>query len=127
MKLTAFISFMLVFSTLTFSQDLNKNTLCKKWYLEKYEIIWFDYSPDDNEKNDYLELKEDMTYESIDEGEYSQGKWTYNNQGKYFIIYDEKNQGIKFYVSELTSKSLIVRADIEDMEYVNIYFNTQKK
>jgi len=125
MKLTIFISLMLFASTFAFSQDLNKNALCKKWYLEKYEFFWIDYSPDDNEKNDYILLKDDMTYQSIDEGEFSQGKWSYNNTEKYFIIYDKNNQELKFMVSELTTKSLVVTADIEDMEYVNIYFKTK--
>jgi len=51
-----------------FSQTLNKKTLCKKWYLEKYEVMWVDYEPEEKEKNDYILLKSDMTYVGLDEG-----------------------------------------------------------
>lgn len=107
------------------SQTLSKTTLCKKWHLEKYEIYWIDYAPDDNEKNDYIWLKTDMSYESIDEGEYSEGKWAYSDSDNYFILYDESDEGLKFFVQELTSGRMIVRAGIEEMDDVDIHFVTQ--
>ncbi len=57
-----------------FSQTLNKKTLCKKWYIEKYRVMWKNYQPETKEKNDYILLKNDMTYESIDEGVFNNGK-----------------------------------------------------
>ncbi len=63
-----------VFAIASFSQTLNKNTLCKKWYLQKYEVMWINYKPEEKEKNDYIHLKSDMTYTTIDGGVFSNGK-----------------------------------------------------
>ncbi len=115
------------FSLGGFSQNLNKQTLCKKWHLEKYEIMWIDYAPEENEKNDYIQLKSDMTYISVDEGVKTTGRWTYNSEKGYFTLYDEKGEGVRFLVDELETSKMVVNIDIEELEGVDIHFSTQKK
>ncbi len=110
-----------------FSQNLNKQTLCKKWHLEKYEIMWIDYAPEENEKNDYIQLKNDMTYISIDEGIKTTGRWTYNSDKNYFIMYDAKEEGVRFFVDELETNKMVVNIDVKELEGVDIYFSTQKQ
>ena len=116
-----------VFAIVGFSQTLNKNTLCKKWYLQKYEVMWIDYTPKEKEKNDYIHLKTDMTYTTIDEGTFSMGKWKYNASKKYFILYNNKDEGLKFIVDELKKNTMIVNVEIEEMDGVDIHFGTKEK
>ncbi len=109
-----------------FSQILNKKTLCKKWYLEKYEVMWIDYEPQANEKNDFIHLKTNMTYTSVDEGKLTTGKWAYNQTEKYFILYDEKGEGLRFFVDELKDDKMILVVDIDEMDGIYIYFKTKE-
>ncbi len=116
-----------LFSLGGFSQNLNKQTLCKKWHLEKYEVMWIDYALEENEKNDYIHLKSDMTYISIDEGVNTTGNWTYNSEKNYFTMYDEKGGGVRFFVDELETDKMVVNIDVKELEGVDIHFSTQKK
>jgi len=108
-----------------FSQTLNKKTLCKKWYLEKYEIMCIDYEPEEKEKNDYILLKSDMTYVSVDEGVKSTGKWTYNDTKNYFTMYDKKGEGLKIIVDELKSNKMVLNIDIKELDRVDIHYVTK--
>lgn len=109
-----------------FSQDLTEKTLCKKWDLEKYVVMWVDYEPEENEQNDYIMLKSDMTYTSIDEGILTSGKWTMHADENYFLMYDEKGEGIKFIVSELEEEKMVLSIDLEELDGVDIHFTSKK-
>ncbi len=110
-----------------FSQDLTKESLCKKWDLEKYVVMWVDYEPEENEQNDYIMLKSDMTYSSIDEGILTSGKWTMHADENYFLMYDEKGEGIKFIVSELEEEKMVLSIDLEELDGLDIHFTTKKR
>ncbi len=105
-----------------FSQKLNKETLCKKWHLEKYEIIWVDYEPEEKEKNDYFLLKNDMTYVSVDEGVRSTGKWTYNDDKDFFTLFNKEGEGLKIKVDRLSTDKMVVNLDIKEMKGVDIHY-----
>jgi hypothetical protein len=109
-----------------FSQTLNKKTLCKKWYLEKYEVMWVDYEPEEKEKNDYILLKSDMTYVGLDEGIKTSGKWTFNAAKKYFTVFNGKKEGIKFFIDELSVNKMVLNIDIKEMDGVDIHYTTKK-
>ena len=118
---------LMAFTIAGFSQSLNKNTLCKKWYLEKYVVFYIKYSPDEKEKNDYILLRTDMTYICVDEGERSVGKWNYNDDENFFFLYDKSGEGLKFIVTTLKTNKMVLKVDIEEMKGVNIHFTTTKK
>jgi hypothetical protein len=109
-----------------FSQTVNKETLCKKWYLEKYEVMWVDYEPDEKEKNDYLLLKSDMTYVSLDKGIETSGKWTFNIEENYFTMFNEKGDGIKMIVDKLSINKMVFKIDIKEMDGVGIHYTATK-
>ena len=110
-----------------FSQNLNKKTLCKKWYLEKYEVMWVDYEPKEKEKNDYIHLKSDMSYVSVEEGVKSSGKWTYNASKKHFTMFDKKGTGLKINVDELKANKMILNIEIKELEGLDVHYTTNKK
>ncbi len=126
-KIVSAFLILTLFSVCGFSQTLNKETLCKKWYLEKYEVMWVDYEPEENEKNDYIHLKTDSTYISVDEGVESTGKWTYNDVDDYFTIYDKKGEGLILIVDKLKADKMVLNIDIEEMDGVDIHYTTKKE
>ena len=109
-----------------FSQTLNKEILCKKWYLEKYEVMWVDYEPDEKEKNDYILLKSDMTYASVDEGTKTFGKWTFNTEENYFTMFNDKGEGIKIIINKLSINKMVLNIDIKEMDGVDVHYTTKK-
>ncbi|TXE15331.1 hypothetical protein ES692_17165 [Psychroserpens burtonensis] len=109
-----------------FSQTVNKETLSKKWYLEKYEVMWVDYQPDEKEKKDYILLKSDMTYVSVDEGTKTVGKWTFNTEKNYFTMYNNKGDGIKVIVDKLSVNRMVLNIDIKEMDGVDIHYTTKE-
>ncbi len=125
-KLIFTLVIFIVYTSTSFSQDLNKKTLCKKWYLEKYEIMWVDYDLEEKEKNDYILLKSDMTYENVDEGNLSTGTWSFSDLKNYFILH-EKDGHLKFFVDKLENDEMVLNVDIKEMEGIDIHFKTVKK
>tara|TARA_B100000809_G_C14721922_1_gene381730 strand:- start:133 stop:516 length:384 start_codon:yes stop_codon:yes gene_type:complete len=109
-----------------FSQTVNRETLCKKWYLEKYEVMWVDYEPDEKEKNDYILLKTDMTYVSVDEGIKISGKWTFNTEKNYFTMFNNKRDGIKITIDKLSINKMVLNIEIKEMDGVDIHYTTKK-
>jgi hypothetical protein len=109
-----------------FSQTVNKETLCQKWYLEKYEVVWVDYEPEEKEKNDYILLKSDMTYVSVDEGIKTLGEWTFNIEKNYFTMFNGKGDGLKIIVDKLSINKMVLNIDIKEMNGVDIHYTTKK-
>jgi hypothetical protein len=109
-----------------FSQTVNKETLCKKWYLEKYQVMWVDYEPDEKEKNDYILLNTDMTYVSVDEGIKTSGKWTFNTEKNYFTMFNNKRDGIKITVDKLSINKMVLNIEIKEMDGVDIHYTIKK-
>ena len=68
------------------AQSLSLEALCHTWRLDKYVIYWISYDPEANEQNDYLELRRDMSYRTVDEGEFSEGRWSVDvEQGSFTL------------------------------------------
>ncbi len=67
-----------------------------------------------------------MTYVSVDEGIKSSGKWKYNDDKDYFIMYNQKGEGLKIIVDELSANKMVVNIDIEEMDGVDIHYTTKK-
>lgn len=117
----------LIAINIALAQSTTKDDLCKKWELNKYRILWKSYEPNTDEKNDYIWLKENMTYESVDEGKYSTGKWAFNTKEDSFVLYDANNQGLKFEIEEIGKNKLVLRVDNKELEGVNIHFINREK
>ncbi len=115
----------LLFSITVFSQNISKGKLCKKWDLEKYEILSTYYPPEKNEKSDYILLKQNMTYESVSEGKFDSGKWSINVNGEYLLLFDEKGEQLKFFIKEVTINKLIAVIDHEEMNGINIHYKAK--
>lgn len=109
-----------------FAQTLSKEALCKKWYLDHYEYLWIDYEVEENEINDYIHFFENMTYESVDEGEFSTGKWYFNSKSSFILMYDQSGESIKLLVEKLTENTFVFEIKHEELEGIDIYYSTKK-
>ncbi len=111
-----------------FSFNVNaqtKSDFCKKWYLKGYVYWGFTFSPDENEKNDYLYFSSDGKYSAIDEGKYETGNWTWNSSGKKLYLIDSKNNKLTLQVEDVTKNELKVVAE-EDSDSITIKFVSNK-
>ncbi len=109
------------------AQNLNKSSICKKWYMSHYEYYWIDFEPEANEKNDYILFNTNLTYESVDEGKKSTGKWSFNAKENNILMYDEKGEHLKLLVKDLDEDKFVFEIDIEEMKGVKIHYSSKKK
>lgn len=109
---------------------LTKENLSKKWFLDKYVILGQSSQPEANEKNDFILLNKNMTYQSISEGAKDVGSWSLNTKTYRIILKSNtKNGALIFAVKLLTKNRLIMIIDDqedEDTRYIKIHFVTNK-
>jgi len=126
-KITLTLVGIMLYAGDAFSQTLNHDALCKKWCLEKYEVMWVDYEPEEIEEKDYILLNKDMTYQAVSEGDYSEGQWSFNKDDKYFVLYNADKEELKFLVESLKSDHMVVAIDVKELKGIDIhYINKQK-
>lgn len=102
---------------------ITKTNLCKKWKLEKYEIFFIDYDVEPNEKNDYINLKSNMTFESIDEGKYGTGTWLFiNTKDERVLILKSEEGEIRLLIKELRKDRLVLIIDDDELIDLKIHF-----
>ncbi len=68
---------LVLFSTVVFSQS-KKEILAQKWKLDKVEEFSQQYSPMDNQKNDWLTFTSDGKFKGIIESNHVEGTWSVN-------------------------------------------------
>lgn len=112
------------------AQKLDTEILCQKWYLEEY-IYWvFTEAPDEVERNDYLQINHDFTYQSISEGVFEEGFWKLDQDKKSIHLNQEAtSEELVFLIQTLTSNELIVNIHYpEDYEarHFKIHFKSKK-
>ena len=71
---------MILFSATISAQS--KEVFCKKWHLKGYIYLGITFSPEEKEKNDYINFKTDNTFTTIDEGIFSEGIWKWDKNNK---------------------------------------------
>ncbi len=104
------------------SISITKEQLCKKWNLSTYEAYGELYPPEKQEKNDYIFLKNDMTYITVSEGKKESGKWTINSSKGYIQLFDTEKQSLKIYILQISKTKLSAKIDIEELEEVTINY-----
>ncbi len=91
------------------AKSQTKLDFCKKWNLEGYIYWGITFSPEETEKNDYLNFKEDGTLISVDEGKLENGTWKWDSKNKSLRLYDSKsNKPLIFGLIKVTDNELIL-------------------
>jgi len=104
------------------AQAINKKNLTKKWKLSTYRYGNTDYKPSEKAQGDYIFLKDNLTYVSVDEGKMSAGKWRLNANGKFMTFWNKKGESMRFFIRALKTNRLVLRADIKDMQEIDIHY-----
>lgn len=101
-------------------------TLSKKWKLDKYSVYGFSESPENREKNDYIFLKSDLTFELLDEGEKEVGTWRLNKERKRIFLSKKDEDGeLILIIDQLENDELILIIDNPtdtDLKDVKIHY-----
>lgn len=91
---------------------LSAEALSKKWKLEEYSYLFFTEAPETQEMNDYLFLKNDMSFTSISEGLYEEGKWRLDVAKKRIYLSKKgDNEALVFIVDDLNGNELVLIID----------------
>ncbi|WP_103070539.1 lipocalin family protein [Aquimarina sediminis] len=109
----------------TSAQGIEKNNLLENWHLDHYKIGSKEYQPSKREKNDYLFLIKDMTFSSVSAGKKETGTWKLNINGGYIVMTDNNGEKVKAYIITLTSKTLILKYDIEEIREVEVHYSNR--
>lgn len=89
--------------------------LSKKWKLEKYSYLSFSEAPEQQEQNDYISLKSDMSFESISEGLKDAGKWRLNAKEKRIYLFKQgETNELTFIINGLSETVLVLSLDAPD-------------
>lgn len=113
-------------SPVDFTTELSIQNLSKKWKLDKYKVSFFSEAPAANEKNDYIHLKSDLTFDSISEGEFESGNWRLDANKKRIYLSNKSEEGeLVFIIDKLKSNKLVLIIDDpsdSDAQYLKIHF-----
>ena len=102
----------LISALITEKNPITVENLSHKWKLVKYTYMVFSEDPSENEKEDYILLHKDMTFESISEGVFDRGIWKLAKEEKKIYLSSEKEEGaLIFIIHSLDKDKLIVKID----------------
>ena len=91
------------------AKSQSKRDFCKKWNLTGYVYWGITFSPEEKEKNDYLDLKENGSYIAVDEGNSENGTWNVNFRNKTLLLYSSKSiKPLVFVIIKVTKNDLIL-------------------
>lgn len=79
---------LLLISSLAFSQT-KKEILTQKWKLDKVEEFGDEFSPMENQKNDWLDFSDDGKFNGIIESNHVEGTWSITDS-KIIVSVDKK-------------------------------------
>ncbi len=105
----------LIISSAAFSQ-VKKETLVKKWKLEKIEEFGQEYAPLENQQSDALEFTSDNKFIGTIEGLHIEGKWSISN--KAILTVNKANSKLEVFwtkVKSVTQNKLVVEYQNGDL------------
>lgn len=102
-------------SSMTYGPDIPKSdisvqSLSKKWKLEEYNYYGYTETPSKKERNDFIELKSDMTYSCISEGVFGGGIWKLDVKTKRISLM-EGDEEMRFFIDDLSDNQLTLILD----------------
>ncbi len=109
---------------LTVYQNLNKNSLLKRWDLYTYEMDQKQYKTAKAEKDDYIHFKSNMTFVSKFEGKAESGHWMYNTNGSYIELIDGDGEKLKAFVISITAEHLVLQFDLDELRNINAIYRS---
>ena len=110
------LGILLVLPRITFSQAAQKDMLVHKWKyigVEEFSVL---HPPDSTLKNDWMDLKNDGTYEWMQAGKISSGTWKLNEGAKIIVFSDAKTKKtLNYNLKNLTPTDLTIEYQTPDL------------
>ena len=70
--------------------------------MDKYKFWFYTESPSEKEKSDYINLKNDMTFSSVSEGDFDTGKWRlYSSKKRIYLSKKNEKRELIFIINQL--------------------------
>lgn len=111
-----FMSILLTIPFTAFSQPAQKDMLVHKWKYTGVEEFSVLHAPDSMSKNDWLELKNDGTYEWMQAGKISSGTWKLNEAAKIIVFADAKTKkSLNYNLKNITLNELTIEYQTPDL------------
>ena len=104
-----------------------KNEFCKKWIFTKYKIMGVEYDLSTEAKPDMLHLSKDYTFEAVEEGKKTQGKWQYVENKKTIVLTDDKEEVVKMLKVEKMKGEDMICSIVTDWQYDMTVFMTSEQ
>ena len=115
-KISLLAALFLLVSYLTFSQDSQKDLLSQKWKYLGVEEFGVVHTPDSTQKNDWLSMKSDGTYEWSQKGKTSSGTWKLNEAAKIIVFTDSKTKkSLNYNLKNITATDLTIEYQTPDL------------
>lgn len=120
------VALALTFFTLYADVPVTIENLSKRWKLEEYSYLFISEDPEEIEKNDYIFLRKDLSFESVSEGKYEKGKWRLDAKSKRIYLSQDGEEGeLVLIISKLENDELVLIIDHPsdpDAEGLKIHF-----
>lgn len=116
-KLSVFIG-LLAMSVCAAGQS--SSDFVKKWNIDDYIYLGFSFSPEENEKNDYLHFRSDGTFQSNEEGKIEHGKWKWEAEKRSLVLM-QGDESIAIEVVTVAKHELILRFE-EDGDSIKVKY-----
>ena len=115
-KIPLFIALLHVVSYTVFSQTSQKDLLSQKWKYLGVEEFGVVHTPDSTQKNDWLSMKSDGTYEWSQKGKSSAGTWKLNEAAKIIVFSDSKTKkNLSYNLKNITATELTIEYQTPDL------------
>jgi len=105
------------------AQQGEKNEIFNKWFLDGYVVDGEKHTPNNNEKEDYILFRKDLTFVSKSEGTEERGTYILNVNGGYVIMIDDNGERFKAYIIAISKHSLILKYDINELKDIEVHYN----
>src|SRR6185295_5431461 len=110
------ILLLLILPLKTFSQTSQKELLTQKWKYLGVEEFGVLHPPDSTQKNDWLSMNSDGTYEWMRNGETSSGTWKLNEAAKIIVFTDSKTKkSLNYNLKNISAIDLTIEYQTPDL------------
>ena len=100
----------------SFSQTSQKDLLFQKWKYLGVEEFGVVHSPDSIQKNDWLSIKGDGTYEWSQKGNTTAGSWKVNEAATIIVFTDSKTKkSLNYNLKNITATDLTIEYQTPDL------------
>ena len=122
------ICLLFIFPLKGFTQTSQKDLLSQKWKYLGVEEFGVLHSPDSTQKNDWLSLMADGTYEWMQKGKTTSGTWKLNESAKIIVFTDSKTKkSLNYNLKSISENDLTIEYQTPDLVRTRYRYHAVKE